>query len=107
LVAALENGVFLLLSLRAVVQVLSVRGGVRTVVRAPLFLSSMLFVLFFSLAVGLATPNLGTISRYRLPALPFLVGVLVICESCRREAVQLASLDDSDSVAWGEAVSMW
>jgi hypothetical protein len=39
--------------------------------RSPDIMASVVFVLLFSLAVGLATTNLGTLSRYRLPMMPF------------------------------------
>ncbi|MCB9626399.1 MAG: hypothetical protein H6725_03405 [Sandaracinaceae bacterium] len=43
----------------------------RWVWRSPDILACVVFVLLFSLAVGLATTNLGTLSRYRLPMMPF------------------------------------
>jgi hypothetical protein len=43
----------------------------RWVWRSPDIMASVVFVLLFSLAVGLATTNLGTLSRYRLPMMPF------------------------------------
>jgi hypothetical protein len=39
--------------------------------RSPDIIASVAFVLLFSFAVGLATTNLGTLSRYRLPMMPF------------------------------------
>ncbi|MBK6812643.1 MAG: hypothetical protein IPG81_27945 [Sandaracinaceae bacterium] len=39
--------------------------------RSPDILASIAFVFSFSFAVGLATTNLGTLSRYRLPMMPF------------------------------------
>jgi hypothetical protein len=39
--------------------------------RSPDIMASIVFVLLFSLAVGLAATNLGTLSRYRLPMMPF------------------------------------
>ncbi|MBK8410465.1 MAG: hypothetical protein IPL19_21145 [Sandaracinaceae bacterium] len=39
--------------------------------RSPDIIASVVFVLLFSLAVGLAATNLGTLSRYRLPMMPF------------------------------------
>lgn len=43
----------------------------RWVWRSPDIIACVTFVLLFSLAVGLATTNLGTLSRYRLPMMPF------------------------------------
>lgn len=39
--------------------------------RSPDIIAAVAFVLLFSSAVGLATTNLGTLSRYRLPMMPF------------------------------------
>lgn len=44
---------------------------VRWVWRSPDLIASVVFVILFSAAVGMATTNLGTLSRYRLPMMPF------------------------------------
>jgi hypothetical protein len=46
--------------------------------RTPLLLASLTFVLIFSVGVGLATTNLGTLSRYRTPMMPFYVAFAVL-----------------------------
>ena len=38
-------------------------------------------IVVFAFAIGLATPNLGTVSRYRIPLLPFFVGAMAILEA--------------------------
>jgi hypothetical protein len=52
------------------------RHGLRTVIQTianrPQYLSAAAFILPFALAVGLATRNLGTLSRYRVPAMPLM-----------------------------------
>jgi len=53
-------------------------GIYRTIVSSPLAVFCVLFVLLFGTAVGLATPNLGSLSRYRVPMMPFYVGLLVV-----------------------------
>jgi hypothetical protein len=35
-------------------------------------------VLLFGMAVGLTTTNLGTLSRYRMPLVPFFAALLVL-----------------------------
>lgn len=45
--------------------------------RSPDIMASLVFVLLFSLAVGLAATNLGTLSRYRLPMMPFYLYVVL------------------------------
>jgi hypothetical protein len=46
--------------------------------RSPALMLALTFVLTFAVAVGLSSTNLGTLSRYRVPMLPFLVE-LVVC----------------------------
>ena len=78
--AALENLLLLVLSLRAFSHVWANPELFKRAVRAPMFVTCLVFVLLFAVLVGASTPNLGTLSRYRIPLLPFLVGVLVILE---------------------------
>jgi hypothetical protein len=83
LLAALENLFLALLSLRALLLVvLHPRVGWRAL-HSPMFLTCVIFVVLFGCAVGIATPNLGTLSRYRIPLIPFYMASLIIVESCR------------------------
>jgi hypothetical protein len=72
--AALENLGLMLLSAAAAYDLLRRRA-------APLPFALALLLLIYCLAmaalVGLSTPNLGTLSRYRAPWLPLLVYLLV------------------------------
>lgn len=70
---ALENLVLLLLSMLAVGATLR---GKRPEVRADhvLFIA---IILAFAIIFGLSTPNFGTLSRYRIAFLPFLVYLLL------------------------------
>jgi hypothetical protein len=86
LFAALENLFLALMSLRAAfLVVLHPRVGWRAL-HSPMFLSCVIFVVLFGCAVGIATPNLGTLSRYRIPLIPFYMAALIIVESCRLRA---------------------
>jgi hypothetical protein len=80
LLAAAENTVLLLLALRAAARLRRRRGALREVLRAPMFLTCCIFVVVFGIGVGASTPNLGTVSRYRVPLLPFFIGMLAIVE---------------------------
>jgi hypothetical protein len=80
LLASLENTVLLLLSLRAVWRAFTYPRVLAASMRSSLFLFCLLFVLLFAFAVGLTTPNLGTVSRYRIPVIPFFIGALAIFE---------------------------
>jgi hypothetical protein len=63
--------------------------------RSPDILASLAFVLSFSLAVGLATTNLGTLSRYRLPMMPFYIYVVAAAHAlpARRDARRRAAAE--------------
>jgi hypothetical protein len=63
------------------------RATVRRVFfRVPLLVFSGVFVLVFAIAVGLATSNLGSLSRYRMPMMPFYATMLLVSRARMREA---------------------
>jgi hypothetical protein len=74
---ALETTVLTLLFVR----ILFTRnlGNVRRqIADNPFLIFCLVFVAAFGMAVGLASTNLGTLSRYRCPLLPFFVILLVV-----------------------------
>lgn len=77
--AAMENLLLLVLTFRALMQgVVLLKSGPGRLGLDPIFLMCLIFVPVFGLAVGMSTPNLGTVSRYRIPMIPFMVGLLLI-----------------------------
>ena len=50
----------------------------RQIAEEPFLVFCVVFVITFGIAVGLVSSNLGTLSRYRTPLLPFFVVLLVI-----------------------------
>ena len=67
--------------------------------RSPDIMASLAFVLSFSFAVGLATTNLGTLSRYRVPMMPFYIYVVAAAHALpatMRDALRRAA-DERDS----------
>jgi hypothetical protein len=50
----------------------------------PLLVFCVVFVVAFGIAVGLTSSNLGTLSRYRSPLLPFFVVLLLVLGKPRR-----------------------
>jgi hypothetical protein len=57
----------------------SSRGAiVEGLLRTPLLVFSVTFVLVFGIGIGLTTSNLGSISRYRAPMMPFYVATLLV-----------------------------
>ncbi len=53
------------------------RRSIQIVLSNPILLFCLVFLLIFGVAVGLAAPNLGTLSRYRVPMMP-MYGFLVM-----------------------------
>lgn len=84
--SALEMGVLSFLLARAVVGA-GAPAIFRRTVDSPLLLSSIVFALLFGVAVGLTTTNFGTLSRYRVPMLPFYVSWLLVAGAPVPEAV--------------------
>jgi len=57
------------------------------VLTSPTVSFSLVFVLTFAVAVGLASTNLGTLFRYRMPMMPFYVtGVLLLQQQLAQKA---------------------
>ena len=59
------------------------------------------FTLALALGTGLASTNMGTLSRYRAPMMPFFFVLLMVLrfekEATRRAAVALKRVDESQS----------
>jgi hypothetical protein len=53
----------------------------------PFLVFCVVFVISFGIAVGLTSTNLGTLSRYRIPILPFFAGLLFVLQRPRRASV--------------------
>jgi hypothetical protein len=88
LFAAAENLILLVLTVRMVARFRGHPGLFQAVLRIPMFTTCLVFVVLFGIALGAATPNLGSISRYRMPLIPFFVGMLVIAEAERVERIR-------------------
>jgi hypothetical protein len=76
LITSLEMSLFLV----GAVLVLVRRGIISSfseVVRRPFLSFCAMFVLVFGTCVGLATTNMGTLSRYRMPLIPFFAVLLL------------------------------
>jgi len=50
----------------------------RQIAENPFLVFCLIFIVAFGIAVGLATSNMGTLSRYRSPLLPFFVVLLLV-----------------------------
>jgi hypothetical protein len=80
---ALEMTVLTLLFFR-ILFTRNLRGVRREVMDDPFLVFCLVFVITFGIAVGLASTNLGTLSRYRSPILPFFAVLLVVLGRPRR-----------------------
>jgi hypothetical protein len=80
-VAQLLSGFEMTIVVGLLLMLLVRRGGVRAlfseVTSHPALLAMATFVVSFSCAVGLSTGNLGSLSRYRVPAMPVYLGLLL------------------------------
>lgn len=76
---ALETSVLLFLFVR-----LLVRGGLvgvrKAITSSPTLMFCLIFTLVMGTAVGLASTNLGSLSRYRMPFMPFFVALVLILD---------------------------
>ena len=77
LLSALESFAFLLLTLLIFYKV-GVLKTFRKIFKDPNLLFFFSFTLIFAFAVGLSTGNFGTLSRYKIPCMPFFAALLLI-----------------------------
>lgn len=62
--------------------------------RSPTLVFALVFVFTFGVAVGLASTNLGTLSRYRVPLVPFFtVLVLILVAPYTHASAAIAAVD--------------
>jgi hypothetical protein len=85
LVNALETTALLVMTVVALWKV-PLRSLRMALTQAPVAVFSVTFVIMFGIAVGLATTNLGTLSRYRMPLVPFFATLLVVALDAARAA---------------------
>jgi hypothetical protein len=77
LAAAIETSILAVIFLSLVRRV-KLRDLLADIVGSPVLLASAVFALTFGAAVGLASQNLGTLSRYRVPMMPALVTPMLL-----------------------------
>lgn len=77
ILSGMENLFFLIFTL-IVLAKLKVFGIFKYFVKHHLLTFSLIFSLFFAFAVGVSTPNFGSMVRYRIPILPFYISSLFI-----------------------------
>lgn len=76
-VNALETTAILIVII-AIIRARPVRRTLNMVMSSPPLIFCLVFTLIMSVGVGLTSTNLGTLSRYRLPMMPFYVTLLLL-----------------------------
>ena len=90
LFGALEMTAILLLLIRSIFG-RGLRGCLAIIRSSPVLMFCLVFTLVFAVAVGLATTNMGSLSRYRAPMMPFytlLVAALLPAPRARRRRLR-------------------
>jgi hypothetical protein len=77
LLSALESLLFLILTVKVIFSV-GVRNCWRIISQDPTIQFCLIFSIIFSFAVGLTTYNFGSLSRYKIPGLPFYALALIL-----------------------------
>jgi hypothetical protein len=54
------------------------RAALTAIMSTPVLFASLLFAVTFGMAVGLATTNFGSLSRYRMPLIPFYATAVLV-----------------------------
>ncbi len=93
LLSALEALVLLGLTLRTI---LRVRSKFLRYVQRPDLLFCLIFALVFAFAVGVSTFNFGTLSRYKIPMMPFYLLALGMLDSYWKSDRKLAELEATE-----------
>jgi hypothetical protein len=75
----------------------------RQVADEPFLVFCVVFVIAFGIAVGLASNNLGTLSRYRAPLLPFFVALLLVLRKPLRARTSASQVRGASEAVLGAA----
>lgn len=93
LLSAVEGLVFLSLTLRLLWRV---RWRVFAYAQKPDVLFCLIFALIFAFAVGVSTFNFGTLSRYKIPMMPFFLLALGMIEAYWNKDRKLSALETTE-----------
>lgn len=77
LFSALESLLFLVLTVRVLFSV-GIKKSWRAISLDPTIQFCLIFAIVFAFAVGITTYNFGSLSRYKIPCLPYYVMVMVL-----------------------------
>jgi hypothetical protein len=71
------------------------RGFWAAMARSPVLTFCLVFVVCLGVAVGLSTANLGTLSRYRMPLMPFFCVILMVLTARLRATAARPALQEA------------
>ena len=77
LINGLEATILMLITIKVIVSI-GLKTFWRTIASDPTIQFCLIFTLIFAFAVGISSGNFGTLSRYRIPCLPFFGLTLVL-----------------------------
>jgi hypothetical protein len=90
-VASAETSLLLFFLVRTVIRT-SWRAAWRTVRASPLLMFCLTFAVVLGIGVGLGTTNMGTLSRYRSPLLPYLALIVAVLSAPLRRRAAAANV---------------
>jgi hypothetical protein len=93
LLSAVEALVVLLLTVFVIVRV---KSKLFKYIQKPDILFCLIFSLIFAFAVGVSTFNFGTLSRYKIPMMPFYFLALALIYNSWKSERKLAELDSTE-----------
>lgn len=83
--SALEALAFSYFTLRVIFK--SGMQAIKQITKDPTLMFCLIFTLIFAFAVGISSYNFGSLSRYKIPCMPFYAALLVVLLQKNREAV--------------------
>lgn len=85
------EGLFIMYILYLIISRNGIAGMFKVIVEIPLVTFCLVFGLVFSFAIGFSTSNFGTLVRYKIPAIPFLMaGLFIILDKGKKEVKRFA-----------------
>ena len=96
LLSSLEGLAFIILTLMTFYRN-GVFGTFRLILANPNLIFFFTFSMIFAFAVGLSTGNFGTLSRYKIPCMPFFAALLIILYFSKQKRLKQKQVNPSSS----------
>ncbi len=95
LISAIENTILMFFLAYMIIKV-GVFSFLKYIFSKPMIMFSFIFAVFFAFAVGLTTSNFGSLVRYKIPSLPFLLASLYMVRYHKNQDSGVFSKSDID-----------